>query len=131
MTSWQDGNHSLRWGSWRYTRYRTGEEELYDHASDAQEWHNLVRASQLSTQQQQALAQLGRSCNGVSANPNAPSHEPHQAAADPRGPPQNRHHGRAETAANPAAPAAATRGVGAQHGPEPATTSALSGQLPA
>ena len=58
MTSWQDGNHSLRWGSWRYTRYRTGEEELYDHASDAQEWHNLVRASQLSTQQQQALAQL-------------------------------------------------------------------------
>lgn len=43
VTTWQKGNHSLRVGQWRYTRYHDGSEELYDHASDPYEWTNLAR----------------------------------------------------------------------------------------
>ena len=34
--------HSLRSERFRYTRYRNGEEELYDHANDPHEWTNLA-----------------------------------------------------------------------------------------
>jgi arylsulfatase A-like enzyme len=34
--------HSLRDERYRYTRYRNGAEELYDHASDPWEWTNLA-----------------------------------------------------------------------------------------
>ena len=39
-------NHALRDERWRYIRYSDGEEELYDHQSDPQEWHNLAGNSQ-------------------------------------------------------------------------------------
>jgi arylsulfatase A-like enzyme len=42
VMTWQAGNHSVRRGTWRYTRYRTGEAELYDHRTDPQEFTNLV-----------------------------------------------------------------------------------------
>jgi arylsulfatase A-like enzyme len=42
VTTWQAGNHSVRRGPWRYIRYRTGEAELYDHRTDAQEFTNLI-----------------------------------------------------------------------------------------
>ena len=29
-------------GTWRYTRYETGEEELYNVREDPHEWHNLA-----------------------------------------------------------------------------------------
>lgn len=59
ITSWQRGNHSLRWGPWRYTRYHTGEEELYNLDADPREWHNLIRAKAgLDAPAQQALHQL-------------------------------------------------------------------------
>lgn len=45
ITTWLAGNHSLRSGDWRYTRYRDGSEELYDHASDPYEWNNLALLS--------------------------------------------------------------------------------------
>ena len=35
-------NYSLRTKDWRYIRYYTGEEELYDHRSDLLEWDNLA-----------------------------------------------------------------------------------------
>ena len=35
-------NHSLRSERWRYTVYADGSEELYDHESDPNEWHNLA-----------------------------------------------------------------------------------------
>ena len=35
-------NFSLRSENWRYTRWRTGDEELYDHKADPDEWHNLA-----------------------------------------------------------------------------------------
>ncbi|HEY0968362.1 MAG TPA: sulfatase [Opitutaceae bacterium] len=37
------GNMSVRSKDWRYIRYADGSEELYDHAADPQEWHNLAR----------------------------------------------------------------------------------------
>lgn len=40
--TWQKGNRSIRSGQWRYTRYRDGTEELYDHSSDPYEWTNLA-----------------------------------------------------------------------------------------
>lgn len=42
IMTWQKGNHSIRSGQWRYTRYHDGSEELYDQASDPYEWTNLA-----------------------------------------------------------------------------------------
>jgi arylsulfatase A-like enzyme len=42
VTTWQPNNHSVRTDDWRYIRYNTGEEELYDHRTDPNEWHNLA-----------------------------------------------------------------------------------------
>jgi len=42
VTTWQQGNHSVRRGSWRYIRYRTGEVELYDQEDDPNEFDNLA-----------------------------------------------------------------------------------------
>ena len=35
-------NYSVRSRSWRYIRYQNGDEELYDHGSDPNEWTNLL-----------------------------------------------------------------------------------------
>lgn len=42
ITTWQHGNHSVRTERWRYIRYVSGEEELYDHSVDPNEWNNLA-----------------------------------------------------------------------------------------
>jgi arylsulfatase A-like enzyme len=42
ITTWQQGNHAVRQGPWRYIRYRTGERELYDHRQDPDEFVNLA-----------------------------------------------------------------------------------------
>ena len=36
------GNHAVRSERYRYIRYANGEEELYDHANDPEEWTNLA-----------------------------------------------------------------------------------------
>ena len=36
------GNHSITDGRYRYIRYRNGDEEFYDHATDGYEWTNLA-----------------------------------------------------------------------------------------
>jgi hypothetical protein len=38
-----NGNAAVRGERWRYIRYADGEEELYDHHTDPNEWHNLAR----------------------------------------------------------------------------------------
>ncbi|WP_245415205.1 sulfatase [Hoeflea marina] len=43
VITWQQGNHSIRSGSWRYTRYRDGGEELYEQMADPYEWTNLAQ----------------------------------------------------------------------------------------
>jgi arylsulfatase A-like enzyme len=40
--TWTKGNHSVRDNRWRFTRYRDGSEELYDHVADPYEWTNLA-----------------------------------------------------------------------------------------
>jgi arylsulfatase A-like enzyme len=42
LTTVDPGNHALSTRGWRYIRYRTGEEELYDTMRDPHEWHNLA-----------------------------------------------------------------------------------------
>ena len=40
ITSWGRGNYAVRSNDWRYIQYFDGTEELYDHNSDMNEWHN-------------------------------------------------------------------------------------------
>ncbi|MES2705674.1 MAG: sulfatase [Verrucomicrobiota bacterium] len=42
ISTWIQGNHSIRTEDWRYTRYADGGEELYDHRNDPYEWTNLA-----------------------------------------------------------------------------------------
>ena len=42
LTSFGPGNHAVRSRRWRYIRYRSGDEELYDHDADPREWNNLA-----------------------------------------------------------------------------------------
>ena len=42
LTTFYTNNHALRSERWRYIRYANGDEELYDHQNDPNEWHNLA-----------------------------------------------------------------------------------------
>ncbi len=41
ITTYGEGRFSVRSGNWRYIRYPSGEEELYDHRTDPHEFYNL------------------------------------------------------------------------------------------
>ncbi len=40
ISSYGEGNTSIRTERWRYIRYEDGSEELYDHKVDPNEWTN-------------------------------------------------------------------------------------------
>ena len=42
ISSYGEGNTSVRTEHWRYIRYEDGSEELYDHRNDPNEWTNLA-----------------------------------------------------------------------------------------
>jgi arylsulfatase A-like enzyme len=42
LTTHGQNNHALRSDCYRYIRYADGSEELYDHRTDPNEWHNLA-----------------------------------------------------------------------------------------
>ena len=42
LTTFKVNNHAVRSERWRYIRYSDGAEELYDHSTDHNEWHNLA-----------------------------------------------------------------------------------------
>lgn len=42
LSTYGFNNHSVRGQRWRYTRYANGDEELYDHDNDPNEWTNLA-----------------------------------------------------------------------------------------
>jgi len=42
LTTYKPNNHTVRSDRWRYIRYEDGSEELYDHATDPNEWKNLA-----------------------------------------------------------------------------------------
>ncbi|MFO1021277.1 MAG: sulfatase-like hydrolase/transferase [Planctomycetales bacterium] len=48
ITSHNQGNHTIRSQHWRYIRYADGSEELYDHRTDPNEWHNLASQKELA-----------------------------------------------------------------------------------
>ncbi|MBM3380777.1 MAG: DUF4976 domain-containing protein, partial [Betaproteobacteria bacterium] len=49
LTTHGPGNHALRTERWRYIRYADGGEELYDHATDPNEWTNLATKPEFAT----------------------------------------------------------------------------------
>jgi arylsulfatase A-like enzyme len=53
VTTYGRDNHSIRSERWRYTRYRDGGEELYDHRVDPMEWENLAGRPQYATIQRE------------------------------------------------------------------------------
>jgi arylsulfatase A-like enzyme len=42
LMTYMRGNHAVRDDRWRYIRYADGTEELYDHSTDPNEWHNVA-----------------------------------------------------------------------------------------
>ncbi len=42
LSTYGFNNHSVRGQRWRYSRYANGDEELYDHNNDPNEWTNLA-----------------------------------------------------------------------------------------
>ncbi|MFY0600317.1 MAG: sulfatase-like hydrolase/transferase [Cyclobacteriaceae bacterium] len=48
ISSYLDGNHSVRDERWRYILYQNGTEELYDHKVDPNEWNNLTTNQEYS-----------------------------------------------------------------------------------
>jgi hypothetical protein len=50
-------------GPWRYIRYKNGNEELYDHSSDPNEWTNLAKRADMA----QRKAELRRFLPKVNA----------------------------------------------------------------
>jgi arylsulfatase A-like enzyme len=46
VTTFDEGNYSVRSDRWRLIHYRDGNEELYDHQADPNEWRNLASDSQ-------------------------------------------------------------------------------------
>lgn len=49
ISSYGEGNTSVRSERWRYIRYEDGSEELYDHRIDPNEWTNLANKSEHRT----------------------------------------------------------------------------------
>jgi arylsulfatase A-like enzyme len=58
VTTHGPNNHSVRSERWRYIRYANGAEELYDHASDPNEWTNLASDPKHSTVKAELAASL-------------------------------------------------------------------------
>lgn len=65
VTTYWNGNHSVRDERWRYTRYVDGGEELYDCAADPNEWRNLAAGGKYDRIKQE----LGRWIPKTSAPP--------------------------------------------------------------
>jgi arylsulfatase A-like enzyme len=65
VTTYNYRNHAVRRGPWRYIRYKSGDEELYDHGSDPNEWTNLARRADMA----QRKAELARFLPAVNAPP--------------------------------------------------------------
>jgi len=42
VTTWHYNNHAIRTEDWRYIRYHNGDEELYDHRVDPDEFQNIA-----------------------------------------------------------------------------------------
>ena len=68
LTTHGKGNHAVRDRRWRYIRYQDGTEELYDHANDPNEYHNLAGKPTHETIRKKLATHLPE----VEANPSSP-----------------------------------------------------------
>jgi arylsulfatase A-like enzyme len=57
ISSYGEGNTSIRTQRWRYIRYENGSEELYDHKVDPDEWNNLANKPE-HAETKQKMAQM-------------------------------------------------------------------------
>lgn len=64
LMSWGEGNHSVRFGHWRYSRYRDGSEELYNLQTDPQEHRNLASRPEDNTQLQALRSTMDQTLTG-------------------------------------------------------------------
>jgi len=69
VTTYLPGNHAVRTKRWRYIRYATGDEELYDHGSDLHEWHNLASDPRHEAIKRELSKHLPRSPAAASGKP--------------------------------------------------------------
>jgi arylsulfatase A-like enzyme len=60
VMTWGRGNHSIRRGHWRFTRYGDGTEELYDREADPHEWTNLTGRADLTAIHRELAAAIPR-----------------------------------------------------------------------
>ncbi|CAN5911892.1 sulfatase [soil metagenome] len=58
VTTHGRGNHAVRSERWRFIRYANGDEELYDHEADPQEWKNLADDPRYSSVKQELAGWL-------------------------------------------------------------------------
>lgn len=58
LSTYGEGNHSIRDRRFRYIRYANGEEEFYDHSTDPYEWTNLAGNPKFEQQKLALAAQL-------------------------------------------------------------------------
>jgi len=61
MTTHGRGNHSVRFGDWRYIRYADGSEELYDRSGDPLEYTNLASDPKLAEMRKDLAGYLPKS----------------------------------------------------------------------
>ncbi len=65
ITAFDPGNHALSTRDWRYLRYSSGEEELYDIQADPHEWSNLAAASEHRATLEEMRAKLTRELRAI------------------------------------------------------------------
>ncbi|SHJ62247.1 Arylsulfatase A [Rubritalea squalenifaciens DSM 18772] len=58
LTSWQGNNIAVQDEQYRYIRYDSGEEELYDHSKDLNEWNNLATDPRLDGVKKRLAAEM-------------------------------------------------------------------------
>lgn len=66
VTTFDPGNVSLRTDRWRYIRYSDSSEELYDHAADSHEWHNLASSPQRAARIQEFRGRVPKATINIS-----------------------------------------------------------------
>ena len=64
LTSTKAGNHTVRSDRWRYIRYVDGSEELYDHSTDPNEWHNIAAQPSMTAIKKQHAEWIDRLTSG-------------------------------------------------------------------
>ncbi|MBK1827867.1 sulfatase [Haloferula rosea] len=61
ITTYDHSEYSVRTERWRYIRYIDDSEELYDHTSDPEEWHNLAGMEQHAATKRRLAAMIPKS----------------------------------------------------------------------